>query len=193
MPDVAGQSEQAAGATLRRAGLTPVPRSPPARACAAGVVISQSPPAGSVVDKGSHVTIVVSGGPASAALPDVDGLTPAQASASCTKPASSRRRARRTAARSAAGRVIGTEPACGHRDRSSAATVIVLVSSGPAPVTVPDVVGQSQAAAEATLSNAGLAVGTVTQGVLDDPGAGHRPLAVARATARAPTRATRST
>jgi beta-lactam-binding protein with PASTA domain len=58
--------------------------------------------------------------------------------------------------------VIGTDPA--------AATVVqvgspvtVFVSSGPAPVHVPDVTGQSQSAAEAALTGAGLSVGTVTK------------------------------
>jgi serine/threonine-protein kinase len=37
------------------------------------------------------------------------------------------------------------------------------VSSGPAPVKVPDVTGQSLSAAEATLTNAGLQVGTVSK------------------------------
>ena len=39
----------------------------------------------------------------------------------------------------------------------------MLVSSGPAPVKVPDVTGESLSAAEATLANAGLSVGTVTK------------------------------
>jgi serine/threonine-protein kinase len=59
--------------------------------------------------------------------------------------------------------VIGTNPPAG-TETQLGSQVVVLVSSGPATVTVPDVVGQSQAAAEATLSNAGLSVGTVTQG-----------------------------
>ena len=43
VPDVTGQSEQAAGATLRRAGLTPVPSLRRQRDRAAGLVISQTP------------------------------------------------------------------------------------------------------------------------------------------------------
>jgi eukaryotic-like serine/threonine-protein kinase len=42
-------------------------------------------------------------------------------------------------------------------------SVKVLVSSGPPPISVPDIVGQSRAAAEASLTNAKLTVGTITQ------------------------------
>ena len=41
--------------------------------------------------------------------------------------------------------------------------MIVLVSSGPALVTVPDVAGESLSSAQAAISNAGLANGTVTR------------------------------
>jgi serine/threonine-protein kinase len=44
-------------------------------------------------------------------------------------------------------------------------TVTLIVSSGPAPVRVPALTGETQTAAEATLSNDELALGTVTQRV----------------------------
>ncbi|MGH8549812.1 MAG: PASTA domain-containing protein [Methylococcales bacterium] len=40
---------------------------------------------------------------------------------------------------------------------------VLVVPSGPAPVSVPDVVGQTQAAAQTAITSAGLTVGTVTQ------------------------------
>jgi serine/threonine-protein kinase len=58
--------------------------------------------------------------------------------------------------------VISTNPSAG-TEAQAGSSVTVLVSSGPAQTTVPDVVGQSRAAAEATLTNAKLAVGTITQ------------------------------
>jgi serine/threonine-protein kinase len=63
-----------------------------------------------------------------------------------------------------AGLVISTEPPAG-TELQLGSSVTMLVSSGPAPVRVPDVTGQSLTAAEATLTNAELAVGTVTQKV----------------------------
>ena len=62
----------------------------------------------------------------------------------------------------ASGKVIATNPPAG-TEKQLGSPVAVLVSSGPAPVKVPDVTGQSLSAAEATLTNAGLSVGTVTK------------------------------
>jgi serine/threonine-protein kinase len=60
--------------------------------------------------------------------------------------------------------VSATNPSAG-TELQVGSPVTVLVSSGPAPVRVPDVTGQSQTAAEATLTNASLTVGTVTHRV----------------------------
>ena len=55
-----------------------------------------------------------------------------------------------------------SEPAGGPSVAAGSA-VNLVVSTGPAPVTVPNVVGQTQAAATTAITNAGLVVGTVTQ------------------------------
>ena len=81
VPSVAGQSEAAASATLRRAGLIPVPALTANASVPSGVVIGETPPAGSLVGRGTRVTIAVSTGPGSSALPNVVGLTAAQATA----------------------------------------------------------------------------------------------------------------
>ena len=73
VPSVAGQSEAAAGAALRRAGLVPVPALTASTTVASGSVISETPSAGSVVGKGARVTIAVSTGPGSSPLPNVVG------------------------------------------------------------------------------------------------------------------------
>jgi serine/threonine-protein kinase len=67
VPNVLGQSEQAAAAALRRAGLDPAPSLAPSTTVATGQVVSETPTAGSAVRKGTRVSFVVSGGPASAA------------------------------------------------------------------------------------------------------------------------------
>lgn len=62
----------------------------------------------------------------------------------------------------ASGSVISQNPAA-NALVAPASTVDIVVSSGPAPtVTVPNVVGQTRAAATTAISNAGLRVGTVT-------------------------------
>jgi serine/threonine-protein kinase len=162
VPSVAGQSEAVAAAALRHAGLVPVPALTASSTVADNLVISETPPAGSVVDKGTRVTIAVSTGPGSSPLPDVAGLAAAQASAKLKEAGFVPTTQKQPSATVASGRVISTNPSAGTEAQAGSA-VTVLVSSGPAQTTVPDVVGQSRAAAEATLTNAKLAAGAITQ------------------------------
>jgi beta-lactam-binding protein with PASTA domain/predicted Ser/Thr protein kinase len=164
VPKVIGQSEQAAGTALRRAGLEPAPSLRPSTTVPAGLVISQSPAAGRRVEKGSRVSIVVSGGPASTALMKLAGLTASQATDKLRKAGFKATTKKQPSSTVASGRVISTEPSAGSEVQLGS-TVTVIVSSGPAPVRVPDVVGESLNAAESTLTNAELALGTVTKRV----------------------------
>jgi serine/threonine-protein kinase len=171
IPDVTGQTEQAAGARLRGAGLDPLPSLASSATVASGLVISQAPAPGTVVKKGARVSIVVSGGPASAALIDVKGLTASQAQSSLRKAGFKPTTKPQPSTTVKSGVVIGTEPPAG-TELQVGSSVTILVSSGPAPVRVPDVVGQSLAAGEAMLTNAELVVGTVTQQVSSTQTAG---------------------
>jgi len=171
VPSVVGKSEQAAGAALRSAGLSPVPSLAASTTVPTGLVISETPPAGSLVKKGSRVSILVSGGPASAALANVEGLSASQAVARLRKAGFKPTTKMQPSTTVAAGKVIGTNPPAG-TELQLGSTVAVLVSSGPEVVKVPDVVGQSQRAAEATLTNAGLVVGTVTQKAVNNQSPG---------------------
>jgi beta-lactam-binding protein with PASTA domain len=128
----------------------------------AGNVISTNPSGGALVNVGTTVDIVVSLGLAPIATPDVLGLPQADAEAaivaadlvvgtvtlfpSDTVPA---------------GNVISQTPLAGFP--VVAGTVVDLtVSSGPALVTVPSVVGRSYSTAVAAIENAGLVVGNVS-------------------------------
>ena len=138
----------------------------------AGSVISQDPVGGSTVDAGSAVNLVVSLGVAQVTVPDVVGQPLAAAETaivnadlvvgtvdtanSDTVPA---------------GSVISQDPAGGSTVDTGAA-VNLVVSIGAAQVTVPDVVGLSQAAAETTIVNADLVVGVVTTANSDTVPAG---------------------
>ena len=164
VPDVSGQTEQVAAASLRRVGLSAISSLASSTTVPAGLVVSQSPSAGRGVEKGSRVSIVISGGPGSAALMDVTGLTGAQATARLKKAGFKPTIKKESSSTVSAGRVIGTEPSAG-TELQEGSPVTVLVSSGPAPVRLPDVVGQSLSAAEATLTNAELTLGGVTQRV----------------------------
>jgi len=71
----------------------------------------------------------------------------------------------------AKGDVIATDPAIGTSAKRGA-VVTMIVSSGPVMISVPQVTGLSQAAAETALRKAGLTPGTVTQTASDTIGAG---------------------
>jgi len=162
VPSVTGQSEAAASAMLRRAGLVPVPALSSDASIPSGVVIGQTPQGGSVVGKGARVTISVSTGPGSSALPNVADLSAAQATAKLKAAGFEPASETQPSATVPSGRVISTNPPAGTVAQAGS-SVTVLVSGGPAQTSVPDVVGQSRAAAEATLTNAKLAVGAITQ------------------------------
>ncbi|HOQ32295.1 MAG TPA: PASTA domain-containing protein, partial [Candidatus Hydrogenedens sp.] len=70
-----------------------------------------------------------------------------------------------------AGSVISQSPAGGEQVPPGSA-VNLVISTGPCPVTVPDVVGMSQAEAESAITGAGLTVGTISQQCSDTVPAG---------------------
>jgi len=164
VPAVVGTREQAALIALHGAGLEPVASQASSPTVPVGVVISQAPNGASRASRGARVQIVVSDGPASAPLPDVSGLSAAKAALALHN-AHYRTRTKAQASKTVvAGVVIGTEPPA-ETEVQEGRVVTLLVSSGPAPVRVPDVTGESLEAAEANLTTAELTLGAVTRQV----------------------------
>jgi serine/threonine-protein kinase len=168
VPNVVGQQLTVAETQITNAGFTPnpiqVPDSHPS-----GTVISQSPSPGAKADKGSTVTIKVSQGPGNVAVPSVAGLPKQQANDTIRAAGLKVARAVLQANDNvAAGSAIGTEPVAGQQVPLGTA-VTLFVSSGQAAVTVPDVTGQSQAAATSTLQSAGFKVSSGTQSSSSTP------------------------
>ena len=164
VPRVVGESEALASRRLRAAGLEPAPAIASSASVPSGDVIYQLPSAGSRAPKGSRVTIGVSSGPGSAALGSYAGQTAAQAINKLRAAGFNPSRKDQPSSSVAVGKVIGTEPPAG-TELQVGSPVVVLVSSGPAQVRVPDVSGDSRNGAEAALTAVGLTVGTVTQQV----------------------------
>jgi eukaryotic-like serine/threonine-protein kinase len=164
VPDVTRQTEQAAGAALRAAGLDPIPSLAPSTTVPSGLVVNQAPAAGALAKKGSRVGIVISAGPASEGLVNVERLTAANALAKLRKAGFKPTTTPQASSTVPAGRVIGTDPTAG-TEVQVGSPVTVFVSSGPSSVSVPDVTGESLMAAEATLTNAKLVTGAITQQV----------------------------
>jgi serine/threonine-protein kinase len=162
VPNVTGQSEAVAAGRLAAVGLTAVPASASSATVPAGSVIGETPPHGSVVDRGSRVTLTVSSGPPSESLPDVKGMTSAQAVKRLERAGLKPTTQSQSSATVPAGKVIATEPSAG-TPLQAGSLVAVLVSSGPAEVQIPAVAGQSEAEAKASLRAAGLEPGSVTK------------------------------
>ncbi len=163
VPAVVGLAQADAEAAIVAAGLTVGTVSSASSATvAAGNVISQTPSAGSGVGEGAAVDLVVSTGPAIVTVPGVVGQT--QTAAQTAIVAAGLTVGVVTTASSntvTAGSVISQSPA-GGVSVTEGTPVDLVVSSGPALVVVPNVVGATYASAIATITNAGLTVGSVS-------------------------------
>jgi serine/threonine-protein kinase len=161
VPSVVGQTEAVALARLHAVNLDPVASTTASSTVPNGVVVSTTPSSGSEVGKGSRVSILVSAGPGTAALPAVVGLTTSAAENKLRKAGFKPTTQEQSSSKVAQGHVVSTDPSAGIVVQVGS-PVTVFVSNGPAQVHVPDVTGQTQKAAEATLTTAGLTVGAIT-------------------------------
>ncbi|MPZ87549.1 MAG: Stk1 family PASTA domain-containing Ser/Thr kinase [Nitriliruptorales bacterium] len=142
VPDVAGQPQPEAEAALQDAELeVGEVTEEPSDDVEAGLVIHSDPPAGTEVDQDSTVDLVVSTGPESLPMPNVQGLPEDQAQQQlrefCGEPICL---AVNTAAQFSnevgEGRVISQEPAPG-TEVMRGDTVTIVISQGPEPTPTP--------------------------------------------------------
>ena len=158
VPDVVGDQLTDAVATLTRAGLTAksvgVPSDEPS-----GTVTGQDPRSGTSLVEGATVRINYSTGPKQIAVPPVVGL---DYSTALQQLQAAGFAVRRTDVESdqAAGIVVSQVPT-GSSTATKGSTVTLSVSNGPQTTPLPDVSGQTEADAKATLTAAGFKV-TVT-------------------------------
>jgi eukaryotic-like serine/threonine-protein kinase len=162
VPNVVERTASLAESALKAEGLVPVPTQATSSTVTAGAVIATNPSAGSVVQRGTRVSVTISTGPGTSAVPDVRNLTSAQAMRKLTRAGFKPTPQSRSSATVPVGTVISTEPSQGV-PLLAGSPVTVLVSSGPAQVDVPEVIGQSEAEARASLRAAGLHAGAVTK------------------------------
>jgi serine/threonine-protein kinase len=162
VPKVTGEQVSTARATLTQARFQ-VSTVPLANRKPSGIVISESPGAGTKADKGSTVTLSVSTGPGDISIPTVQGLS--EAAAKRTLIHSGLKVGNvlpRPDNQFAAGQATGTNPGVG-RDVPHGFTVTLFVSSGPPQKQVPSVIGESQTQATADLTRAGFTVHSKNQ------------------------------
>lgn len=159
IPDVSGQEQRAGLALLEDVGLRPRVRAEPSRSIVSGFATRTDPPAGTRVDRGAAVTLLVSTGPPAEAvrIPDVRGRPRPDALSALRDAGLRPRTASERSEDVAAGSATRTDPPAGTEVEAGAA-VTLFVSAGPAagPVEVPDVVGSTREEAYAILEDAGL-------------------------------------
>jgi eukaryotic-like serine/threonine-protein kinase len=171
VPAVTGLTQAQAVARLSHAGLTAGPSQAISAVVTAGNVISQNPKADSKVKRGSRVSIVVSSGPGSLALPNVVGQNSAQATAALEAAGLKPTTQSQASTKVKQDIVISTDPTAG-TELQVGSPVTVVVSSGPQQVAVPEVTGSSEAEAKSALKAAGLKLGTVNQQSSNEQAAG---------------------
>jgi len=183
LPNVTGQSSAKALSVLRAAGFAPVARTLSSSLVAPRRVIKTDPLPGIELQRGSGVTVFVSGGPALATVPDLTGRSQVDATAALLAAGlhlgsvSQQQRDGQTP-----GTVLSQSPAAGVALVQGAA-VDITVARAPDTVAVPDVVGQASDQAAAALGRAGFSVRDSTRPVgaakngrvlSEQPGAGQR-------------------
>jgi len=167
LPNLANRTEAEARSILTELDLVPEVVTEPHDTIPAGTVIRSEPGPGQV-GKGSTVRLFVSGGRAAMAVPDVTGADAVEA-ASVLGRNFRVERVQEASDEVPSGEVIRTEPAAG-TEVPIDSTVRMIVSSGPRPVAVPNVVDRQEATARQELQTAGLTVRVVPIDV--SPGSG---------------------
>jgi beta-lactam-binding protein with PASTA domain/tRNA A-37 threonylcarbamoyl transferase component Bud32 len=122
----------------------------------AGLVVQTDPPVGDGVRAGGEVGLIMSKGPERYEVPAVRGEDPDTA-VSMLNAANLQVGSRSTVfdTKIPQGAVVGTAPKAGALVKADA-SIDLLISKGPEPVPVPNVIGARANAAKSTLSNAGL-------------------------------------
>jgi serine/threonine-protein kinase len=156
VPLVIGLQEEEAIAQLEKVGLKWEIKRQADTKQPAGTVSDQIPPDGTRLARGETVTLVVSTGFPQTTVPDVVGMTYEEAVDELTRAGLDAKRVERFSDRPV-GEVISQDPKPNTQVREGS-VVQVRVSKGQESATVPDVLFQDQASAEAELKAAGFKV-----------------------------------
>ena len=170
VPDVVGSSSAVASQKLQNAGFEVNIETVISDSVPTDKVATQNPQPGDKAKEGSTVTIIVSSGRGQATVPGVLGQKQGDAE-DAMKAAGFKTDVRKESSDTVPkGRVISTSPP-ENSQLEKGRTVVLVVSSGPQQVSVPDVVGDSEDSARSSLESAGLRADVSQEESTDkDPG-----------------------
>ena len=157
VPNVVGKTESQATASLQNAGFTWIITKEYSTTVASGNVIRQTPESGSTLEKGSSVTLCISTGAEVITVPNVVGQTKANAVSALEAAGFKVTLTQEHSNTVPAGNVIRQTPASG-TSQEKGTSISLCVSLGAEMVTMPDVVGMTEANALSALESAGLKV-----------------------------------
>ncbi len=167
VPPVVGQTRAEAERLITEAGLTVGQVTERADATfAEGIVIEQDPAQGVRVGVDAPVNLVVSTGPETVVVPNVVNLSEREATAQLQALGLLVRVQDEYSDTVAQDLVIRSDPVA-VAEAQLGDTVLIVVSLGPTPVEVPNLIGMNQAQAEAAVAERGLTIVVETQPVAD--------------------------
>jgi serine/threonine-protein kinase len=162
LPSVANSTEASAQAQLEALGFVVSVRTRPNEVVPAGTVFGEDPVAGAKVEQGDLVSVLVSSGQAGVGVPSMVGEQVADAQALLASDGLTATVTMVYSELVKAGEVMSSMPkAGGHVPQ--AGSVALTVSNGPAPRTVPVLVGTDLNSSLVALGRNGLGIGTITR------------------------------
>jgi beta-lactam-binding protein with PASTA domain/tRNA A-37 threonylcarbamoyl transferase component Bud32 len=165
VPDITNLSAAQARKALEKAGFQVSTQRETSDTIDKGRATRTSPPGGSLAERKSTIRLFISSGPAQVTVPDVTGQSEGSASAEISN-AGLRTDITEQESDQPAGTVISQDPGAG-RNVAKGSTVTLVVARAPSQVTVPDVTGETEDAANQQLSAAGFSVSSQTRPVSD--------------------------
>lgn len=158
VPSVVGATLDDAARRLERVGLRGrQSETRPSAGSPAGTIVEQSPIGGAVVRPATVISLVVSAGQRAEPVPDVAGMSRRDAERAIEDAGFAVGTVTPRSSDSPRGTVLETSPA-GGSEATPPGPIQLVVSSGPATVRLPNVVGRSYADARQTLEQLGLVV-----------------------------------
>jgi eukaryotic-like serine/threonine-protein kinase len=163
LPNVVGKPFEDAAAALLKAGF-PAQRGESRfhKTIRANIVLQEDPPAGSRQKRGANVVLALSAGQKTAEVPVTTNMSQQQARISIENTGLTTGNVSEQLSDAPRGLVIGTAPAAGTKVELPGSVDIVL-SKGPATVTVPDLYGRSIGEARSMVEQIGLRIAGVSR------------------------------